>query len=187
MKSKVCFFCAFLISFSPAQVKESKSLKEKLVKAIVSTVVNRRKLEEKKTELVERIVENLKKADQVLIRDMLEWKQSEKEEAELEKRFYEMEAEAFAKLKRRLDSELDLYRLMLRNSADFYHKHFTLDELKILRKFYATDAGKKTLELSEIAHDRSMAAINKHVIPLATKISKEVQHELIESFMVQEP
>ncbi|MBT3785319.1 DUF2059 domain-containing protein [bacterium] len=187
MKSKVCLLCVFLIPFSMVEVKESDSLKEKLVKAIVTAVVDRKKINQKKTELVGRIIENLKKADQVLIRDMLEWKQSEREEKELEKRFFDMEADAFAKLKRRLDSELDLYRLMLRNSAGFYHKHFTIDELKILRKFYATEAGKKTLKLSELAYERGMSAIDKHVIPLATKISKEVQKELIEDFMVQEP
>lgn len=187
MNLRFCLAITLFLFCASGCFCSSQNLKEKLVKSILAVIVDRKALEEQEQELIEKIIENLKKADHLLIRDMLEWKQSEREEEELRKRFFELEKAAFAKLRKRLSVELNLYQTMLRASARLYMRAFTTEELKVLRKFYATQAGKKSLLFAQRAHSHFQDVIHQKLVPKATQISKEIQRGLVESFMVQEP
>ena len=161
--------------------------KEKLAKSILLRILDRDSIVEQENYFIDRIIENLKNANQVLIKDMLEWKQSEKEEAILREKFFEMESQALERLRLRLKNELNLYQLILRSTLSLYMQAFSLKDLLVLRKFYATEAGKKSLRLALKAQIQYQEVINQQLVPVATRISAEVQKELVENFIIQEP
>lgn len=180
-------FALFFFCLHSTCISANNPSKEELVKTILLTILDREVIDKQESELIENILTNLKKANEVLLRDMLEWKQSESDEKLLREKFLAMEREAFKKLKLRLEKKLSLYQLVARSSMKLYIDSFNMKDLLVLRKFYATAAGKKSLQLAKKSQEHYLEAINKHLIPEATKISTEAQKELVESFMIQEP
>ena len=62
----------------------------------------------------------------------------------------------------------------------------TLDELKILLKFYNTKVGKKTILIGPELLASSQELMAKQLVPITTRIAKDVQQKMVQEFIMYE-
>lgn len=165
----------------PAQ--EASDSKKELVMQVLRLTMNKDDISLQKKDLSDRIIGNLRKANSLVLKDLLEWEKDLDRIRRREEIFHRLEEKSYQKLKTKLEEELDLFRLLSLTAAKLYYREFEEDELEILIRFYSSKAGRKALSIAPRVHESISGTLSEEVIPLASEIAKKTQNELIHQFM----
>ena len=157
-----------------------------IIKKILRRIFRKEMIQKQQEELFLRIESNIIKGNNVLFDDLMEWEKNTENIQEKYKLFKKLEKKSMIILRKRFMEEVNMFTLVLQANLHLYKRNFTLDELKILLKFYNTKVGKKTILIGPELLASSQELMAKQLVPITTRIAKDVQQKMVQEFIMYE-